>query len=438
MKKISGLNRELDLLAFADSSVSTGTVKYGLPSEVQFCSKCVISNQRPNSAVEFRNDGSGKKNTIGFDGGICEACRINELKQQIDWDARIRELEVLCDKHRKNNGDYDCIVPGSGGKDSFFAARFLKEEMRMHPLTVTWAPHIYTDWGRDNFDSWVGSGIDNYCVTPNVRIHRLLTRLALEKLLHPFQPFMLGQKGLAPKIARMFDIPLIFYGENEAEYGNPIGDFGKATRSAEFFSSSNVADQTKIFLGGYSIEEIIGRFDLERSDFAPYLPMSIKQAKACQVHYLGYYVPWHPQSMYYYTMAHSSFKPAPERSAGTYSRYSSLDDKIDDLHYYTTGAKFGLGRASYDAAQEVRNGDLTRDEAVAVVTRYDHEFPSRFMKESLEYMSITDDLFAGASSNFEAPEMSADYFMVLVDSFRSPHLWKYANGNFALRKTLND
>mgnify|MGYP001321065177 CR=1 FL=1 len=67
-------------------------------------------------------------------------------------------------------------------------------------------------------------------VTPNPRIHRLITRLAVENLFHPFQPFILGQKGLAPKMAALFDIPLVFYGENEAEYGNPIKDTTSAKR----------------------------------------------------------------------------------------------------------------------------------------------------------------------------------------------------------------
>ena len=82
----------------------------------------------------------------------------------------------------------------------------------MNPLTVTWAPHLYTDWGWRNFQAWINAGFDNYLVTPNARIHRLITRLAVENLFHPFQPFMLGQKALAPKMAAMFDIPLVFYG----------------------------------------------------------------------------------------------------------------------------------------------------------------------------------------------------------------------------------
>jgi hypothetical protein len=87
--------------------------------------------------------------------------------------------------------------------------------------------------GWRNFQRWIHSGFDNYLLTPNGRVKRLITRLAVENLFHPFQPFIFGQKSYAPKMAARMDIPLIFYGENEAEYGNPIA--GQHLRQAGFF-----------------------------------------------------------------------------------------------------------------------------------------------------------------------------------------------------------
>jgi hypothetical protein len=95
----------------------------------------------------------------------------------------------------------------------------------MNVLTCTWPPTIYTEIGRQNHTNWIEEGgFDNITFKPNGQTHRLLTRLAVENLLHPLQTFILGQKNLAPKIALRYDIPLILYGENEAEYGNPIAD----------------------------------------------------------------------------------------------------------------------------------------------------------------------------------------------------------------------
>ena len=153
---------------------------YGLDQSVKYCVSCVISNQRPNSAVEFSHTKASKKTTINFDkNGVCDACNQSKIKKSIDWGSREKELEDLCDKYRKNDGSYDCLVPGSGGKDSFYQSHILKNKYGMHPLTVTWAPNIYTDWGRRNMDRWQHSGFDNYLFTPCGITKRLLTRLAV-------------------------------------------------------------------------------------------------------------------------------------------------------------------------------------------------------------------------------------------------------------------
>lgn len=435
MKKIPS-PVEVDLSRFVDDTHANET-KYGLPAEVKFCKRCVISNQRPNSAVEYRHVKESKKSTINFDEeGICDACRFAEKKKSgIDWLERERMLRDLCDKHRSRSGNYDCIVPGSGGKDSFYASHVLRTKFGMHPLTVTWAPHVYTEWGWKNFQSWIHAGHDNLLATPNGRVHRLLTRLAVDNLFHPFQAFMFGQKSLAPKMALLHGIPLVFYGENEAEYGNPIGDTDSAKRDWSYFAAK---DQSRVSLGGVSVPDLKQYFGVEQQDLIPYLPADPGQLeeRKVEVHYLGYYLKWHPQSCYYYAVEHGGFQASPERTPGTYSKYNSIDDRIDDFHYYTTGVKFGIGRASYDAAQEIRSGDITREEGIALVKRFDHEFPERFAEEIFRYLSIPASEFPEGSKMFEQPKMTREYFTMLADSFRSPHLWKWEDNRWKLRHAV--
>jgi N-acetyl sugar amidotransferase len=428
--------KEVDLSLFEKSKKNLD-VLYGLPSEVKYCKKCVISNQRPNSSVEYNHTKISSKSTIHFDrDGICDACKFSELKKNtIDWDAREFELIELCDRHRKNDGSYDCVVPGSGGKDSFYASHILKTKYGMHPLTVTWSPHVYTEWGWKNFQAWIHAGHDNFLMTPNGKVHRLLTRLSTELLFHPFQAFMLGQKSLAPKMAASFNIPLVFYGENEAEYGNPISDTENALRDWSYFTAD---DQSKIFLGGVSLADLKSNFGLSQNDLQPYLPangIDLKE-KNIEVHYLGHYLKWHPQSCYYYAVEHGDFQASPERTSGTYSKYNSIDDRIDDLHYFTTGIKFGIGRASYDAAQEIRSGDILRDEGVALVKKFDHEYPERFADELFSYLSLSEKDFPQASKMFEESIMDREYFRLLTNQFRSPHLWFCDNSKWSLRHTL--
>src|SRR5262245_39061714 len=426
--------RAFDFSRFAEGANATEAY-YGLPPAVAYCRQCVISNQRPNSAVEYEHSAGSRKQTIHLDAdGVCDACRVAEDKRRIDWAERERQLRDLCDRFRRNDGRYDCICPGSGGKDSFYAAHVLKHKYGMHPLTVTWAPHVYTEWGWKNFQAWIHAGFDNYLMTPNGRVHRLLTRLAVENLFHPFQPFILGQKNLAPKMATLFNIPLVFYGENEAEYGNPNSDTRAAVRDWKYFTAT---DDSRIFLGGTSLASLKRDYGLDPNELTPYLPADPQQLseRNVEVHYLGYYLKWHPQSCYYYAVEHGGFQASPERTPGTYSKYNSIDDRIDDFHYYTTFIKFGIGRATYDAAQEIRSQDITREEGVALVRRFDGEFPERFANEIFAYLSLPEREFPEASRRFEQPIMDREYFMHLADRFRSPHLWKRENGEWRLRHT---
>jgi hypothetical protein len=242
---------------------------------------------------------------------------------------------------------------------------------------------------------------------------------------------------LAPKVATKHGIPLIFYGENEAEYGNPVADMSGATRSWKYFTSD---DESEIYLGGTSLEQLYGEFGLSKVDIDPYMPANpeVVDANNIEVHYLGYYLKWHPQSAYYFAVENGGFQASPERTAGTYSKYNSIDDKIDDLHYYTTFVKFGIGRATYDAAQEVRSGDLTREEAVALIKKYDGEYPDRFEKEVFEYLSINENQFPVASKQFEQPRMDREYFSSLCDRFRSPQSWTRESGSWQLRRNVWD
>ena len=154
-----------------------------------------------------------------------------------------------------------------------------------------------------------------------------------------------------------------------------------------------------------------------------FLPASESEFKGkdVNVHYLGYYLKWTPQEVYYYAVENTGFKARPFRSQGTYSKYNSIDDKIDDFHYYTIYIKFGVGRTTYDASQEIRNKHITREEEIALVKRFDGEFPDRYFNEIMEFL-----------------EIDPDYFRTeLTDKFRSPHLWAKNNGEWKLRHVVS-
>ena len=414
-------------------SLKNPSALYGLKSQVERCTRCGQSNQMPGSTVEFKSRPKDTKRSLNITSNICDACKFAETKKSIDWDAREEQLRSICDKFRKNNGEYDCLVPGSGGKDSFYQAYLLKYKYGMNPLTCTWAPHIYTEWGRSNHQAWIDAGFDNILFTPNGGLHRFLTRLSFDTLLHPFQPFIIGQYNLAPKVAIQHNINLIFYGECGAEYNNPIEDTLGPEKSLEFFVNDEVTD---LHLSGHSIDSFL-KEGISLNDLRPYLPISNTEArdKNIRVLYLGYFEKWHPQSLYYFATDHGGFTPSPTRNTGTYSRYASIDDKFDDLHFHTAFIKFGVGRASHDATQEVRSGDLSYEESKALIQKYDGEFPDRWIDELLAYMSMEDYSTQKYAKFFECPVIDRDYYQKRCDTFRSPHLWMLQEDKWKLRQT---
>lgn len=375
---------------------------YRLPSEIRFCKKCVISNQRPRIVFNEK--------------GVCNACEYAERKNQgIDWKKREKELVDLLARFRKKDG-YDILIPGSGGKDSSYVSHILKHKYGMHPLTVTWAPHIYTEIGWRNYQAWLHSGFDNVMGTANGIIHRVLTRLTFERMAEPFQPFIYGQSSFPLRIAVKYRIPLIMHGENgEIEYGGDKTTEAKSYRdfSGEFTKNcwSNVNP------------EFWQQAGIDKRDLYPYTMPSLDELKdvGVEFHYFSYFHKWIPQENYYYSIENTNFVCNPERSEGTYSKYASLDDRIDGFHYYMMFIKFGIGRATSDAAHEVRDGHLTRKEAVNLVRKYDGEFPQKNFKMFLEYTGLTE-----------------ERFWQIVDCWRADHIWEKSNGQWKLRKQVED
>ena len=282
----------------------------------------------------------------------------------------------------------------------------------MHPLTVTWAPHVYTDIGWKNFQAFIDSGFDNILGTPNGLLHRELTRYAFEKIGDPFQPFIYGQKAFPLQMAVKYKIPLIMYGENgEVEYG---GDEKNEDRP----SHNLTGDLLNHYFSGVTPEELCD-YKYSKTDLQAYYPpeQELMEEIGVECHFYGYYKKWIPQENFYYSVEHTGFEVNSDgRSESTYSKYASLDDRLDGFHFYLAYIKFGIGRATSDAAHEIRDGHITREEGVALVRRFAGEFPEKYFKEFLEYIDI-----------------SEEKFWEIIDSFRPPHLWKKINGEWKIK-----
>ena len=396
------------------------------PKEVLFCRHCIVSNQRPRIVIDEK--------------GVCSACRFREREWfVVDWKAREEELLALCDRFRSKDGDYDVVVPTSGGKDSGFVASLLRDTYGMHPLCACFAPFRRTEIGQRNFDAFKSAGFTVIEGHPNEQLHRKLARLYFEEHGDHWGPFGLGQMVWPHQVAQRYNIGLVFYGENgEAAYsGDPkVWDL-------RGMPTNLWADQ---YHKGVTIDEMVD-FGLKHKDYLQikpfpshdldfyrvpqggwsYSPSPIVQPEytispwpvPIEMHWLSYYHRWIPQENFYWATEHTGFTANPERSEGTYSKYASLDDKTDGFHFYLAFIKFGIGRATSDAAHEIRDRHITREEAVSLVWRYDGEFPIRYFPEFLSYL-----------------EISEGDFWKTVDGWRPAHLWIKDGQRWLLRDQI--
>jgi len=280
-------------------------------------------------------------------------------------------------------------------------AHQLKYVYGMNPLTVTFAPSIYTDIGKKNLENFTRvGGFDNLLKSVSGDVHRKLMKLSFLYIGDNFQPFVYGQTNFPMQAAIQNDVKLIFYGENgEVEYGGDMKNAYSPTRE--------IADHSKHYFSGKS-PEFWKDYGVNKNDLVTYMPPDMNKIKEKQleIHFFSYYKYWDPQENFYYCVEKTGFETNDERSEGTYSKYASLDDKTDGFHYYLSYIKFGIGRSTSDSAHEIRDGKITRDEGIALVKKFDGEFPQKHFKETLDYMDI-----------------SEEEFYMVIDSWRSPHLW---------------
>lgn len=376
-----------------------------LPREVLFCTRCVMSNQRPR--ISFDNQ------------GVCSACRYSEYKKsKVNWTTRRDSFLRLLDRFRKSDENFDVVVPCSGGKDSSTIAHRLKHEYGMNPLCVTFSPPVYSQIGWENLRRFIDSGFEHILISPRGDINRPLTKMCFQLFGDHNEIFDRGQMAAPFHVAVNYGIPLVIYGENgEAEYGgsNSYNELPGLPWKAfeEIYFSQGLDELATIAVrNGY-----VPRLSEEQLIHYRLPNLDVMKNLGVEMHWFGYYHNWIPQENFYYAAEHTGFLANPEgRTEGTYSKYAQLDDLTDGFLYFMMFIKYGFGRATSDASHEIRDGHISREEGVALVRRYDGEFPARYFKRFLDYC-----------------ELSEGEFWATVDKYRSPHIWIKQQGDWKLR-----
>ncbi|MDA9660381.1 N-acetyl sugar amidotransferase [Pseudomonadota bacterium] len=343
---------------------------------LKWCSNCLAMSTRPR--ISFNND------------GLCNACVWSETKKTLNWDKRLQALEKLLKKHRRNDGNFDCLVPCSGGKDGSYVAYNLKHKYGMNPLCVTITPPLSLELGDKNLKSFVESGYNHISVNPEYNAMVALNRSGLIEMGFPYYGWLTAIQAGPVRIASQLGINLIFYGEDgEVEYGG--------TTETDRDPIYNVDYMKKIYLeGGY--EKVLDKSGLNESDlyFFRFPSDETLRKNPIEITHWSYFENWDPYRNYLVAKEHCGLEEAEGSNAGTFTNFAQNDQALYSLHAYLMYLKFGFGRATQDASIEVRRGAMDRAQAVNLVRLYDGQYPHEFLESYLDYYKISKETFDGA------------------------------------------
>lgn len=351
-------------------------------------------------------------NNLCDDEGICSACRAaEEVAAAITdefWEERRKQFEELVDRYRgRDHSTYDCIVPVSGGKDSYWQAHLVKKVYGMNPLLVTYHGNNYLPEGQGNLDRMRDAlGIDHVVFGPSVDTLRKLNRIGFKVMGDMNWHAHAGIKIVPLRTAVQFRVPLMVWGEIT---WTVAGMF-----SADDYVEYNKRTVIEHDLRGYRWQDMVGQEGLTAQDLSWLQFPSDQELESVGVRgiYVGNYFKWDPNSHARQMQQEYGFEFARVPFERTYRMMSNLDDMHENgLHDYLKFIKFGYGRASDHASKDIRDGYLTREQGIEMVRKYDHVKPRRDLERWLEYVDMTE-------AEFDR----------IADTFRNPRVWWIEDG----------
>tara|TARA_X000000950_G_C13804210_1_gene614881 strand:+ start:143 stop:1264 length:1122 start_codon:yes stop_codon:yes gene_type:complete len=339
------------------------------------------------------------------DEGVCDACRLYEEREEVDWNVRKQELSDVLDKYRSKDGsNWDCVIPVSGGKDSTYQViRML--QLGMNPLCVTGTTCDLSKIGRKNIENLQNLGVDYIEVTTNRIVRRKLNRIGLKQIGDISWPEHISINTIPIRVAVQYGIKLIIWGENsQNEYGGPASASDSDIKTWEWLLQ---------FAGfvGLRTSDLIGVDGLRKRDMIPFTYPTKEELSKVGVTglFLGYYLPWDGYSNALLAQAHG-FSTLATPVEGSLVNYENLDNHQTGIHDYFKFLKFGFGRATDIACSHVRRGRISREDAVELVKIHDGKFPWTYLGKSLKDI-------------LEPLDISVDEFITICDQFTNKKIF---------------
>lgn len=360
----------------------------------RYCQNCILPETRPGVRLDAQ--------------GICLGCRNAQLKRGIDWAARAAAFRRVVEHAKSRACKYDCVIPISGGKDSYWQVLTCLE-YDLHPLCVTYAYPGRTKLGEHNLRSLLELGVDHVEFRTNPKVERVFVekvfrRKAISGLVNHMAIF-----SIPIQVAVSHDIPLVIFGENSAfEYGSEDESLSGARLDHRWLRSFGGTD-------GTTAESWVDD-QLTHEKLTPFFipPEEVLEAKAIKVIFLGYYFPWDPENSFRIASEHG-FQARPEGARVGHKNYVNIDDDLIGVHHHPKWHKFGITRSWDTLSMEIRSGRITRQGAIDTLRRRGDETPWEDIRLFCDYIGIS----------------QKEYFAVL-EGFRNREIWTRRGGKWVI------
>lgn len=358
---------------------------------MKYCKRCLYPENHPFGIILDRE-------------GVCSGCRVHEEKDVIDWAERSGKLKKILDEFRNKDGkNYDCIIPVSGARDSYFIVHTIKNVYKMHPLLVTYNKQYNTKVGIRNL-SYLKTllGCDLLTLTVSPKTVKKITKTTVEKLGSIYWHCIAGQTVFPIQTAVRFKIPLIIWGAHQG--CDQVG----------MFSHLDEVEMTRKYrkdhdLMGLEAEDLVGINGITDSDVAPFKYPHDKEIEEVGVRgiYLNNYIRWDSKKQHELMIGKYGYETSEQKR--TFDTYNDVDCfNYSDLHDYIKFLKWGYGKATDHASREIRLKRLTREEGVSLVKKYQNMQPSKkIIKLFLDWLGMSEKEFFGH-----------------IDSMRNREIWQ--------------
>ena len=355
---------------------------------MKYCKKCLYPSTKPQ---------------LQFDeGGICSACNNHKLKDEVNWVKKKEDLLLILEKYKsKNDNNYDCIIPVSGGKDSTFQTYTIKETFGLNPLAVNFHPLDQTEIGRKNLENLKQLGVDCIEFSANPLVYSKLAKFGLVELGDFQWPEHIGIFTVPVQVAVRYKIPLIIWGENpQLEYGQPTNIDTDTILDREWNEKN----------GGYFLDKIkpkdMTKYGFKTKELIPYIYPSDDDIRRIGVTgvFLGSYIKWDLFKQLDF-VKELGFSENDELKEGTYDKWENLDVYFTVFHDYFKFLKYGFGRTTDHASIEIRYERITREQGIELVKKYEGKIPRKYLDKFLKSADISEQEFHDICDKFTNKEI---------------------------------